>query len=230
MVVGNGMLAKSFLKEYVHDKSVYIFASGVSNSQETDFREFEREQKLLEETLKEVKDGVLVYFSTCSVYQHGQTSSYIEHKLKMEALVKNSGIAYYIFRLPQVAGKTEKKIFFISYIFSKIATGESFEVWNNSSRNVIDIDDIVKISKYILDKGICRNEIINIATPYNVPVLDYVRQIEMILDKKAVYEVRNKGSKQNIDITVIASLIDEAGVDFLNQKEYLDKVIKKYYF
>ena len=65
MVIGNGLLAKSFSK-YKDDDQVIIFASGVSNSKEVNPEAFMREMDLLRSITN--KDALLVYFSTCSVY------------------------------------------------------------------------------------------------------------------------------------------------------------------
>ena len=48
MVVGNGLLGMSFLLSSENDnESRVIFASGVSNSKETDIKEFNREKELI---------------------------------------------------------------------------------------------------------------------------------------------------------------------------------------
>jgi hypothetical protein len=64
MIVGNGLIAREF-KNFEHEEVVY-FASGVSNSINPSQSDFNREQKLLIESLKTRKP--LVYFSTTSVY------------------------------------------------------------------------------------------------------------------------------------------------------------------
>jgi len=46
MIIGSGMLARDF-KSYEEDEHILIFASGVSNSNETRVSEFNREQELL---------------------------------------------------------------------------------------------------------------------------------------------------------------------------------------
>jgi len=229
MIIGNGMLANAFMDDYEYDKNIYIFASGVSNSQEVENQAFLREQELLENTLNKIDEETFIYFSTCSISQENEASLYIRHKLRMENIIKNSGVAYHIFRLPQVAGQTDKKNFFINYIFSKIVNGEVFEVWSDSTRNVIDVDDVFKITHYIIQNRLFMNEVVNIATPYNVSVIEYVKQIEKLVSKKANYSIIKRGSQQQIDISTILPLIKEVDVDFLTQETYLNKIIKKYY-
>ncbi len=89
MVIGNGMLAKEFTN-YTQDSNILIFASGVSNSNETSFEAFQREEKLLLESIEKEKGKKLIYFSTCSMYdKYFKNNAYTEHKLNMEKKFKN---------------------------------------------------------------------------------------------------------------------------------------------
>ena len=44
MVIGNGSIANIFIKKYSDNKDILIFASGVSDSNETDDNKFKREE------------------------------------------------------------------------------------------------------------------------------------------------------------------------------------------
>ena len=67
MVIGNGMIANRFAS-YKDDDNIFIFASGVSNSKETNEEHFLREVQLLNQTIKEYPGK-----NTC-VFQHLQRS------------------------------------------------------------------------------------------------------------------------------------------------------------
>lgn len=68
MLIGSGLLAQAFAIQFSQRDDVCIYAAGVSNSSCIDVQEFERERRLLSETLVKAKQtGVFVYFSTCSV-------------------------------------------------------------------------------------------------------------------------------------------------------------------
>ena len=87
MIIGNGLLAKAF-SDFENNEKILIFASGVSNSNETRRQEFEREEILLRKGLTTHKDKLIIYFSTCSVYEPSTNyREYTRHKLDME---KNS--------------------------------------------------------------------------------------------------------------------------------------------
>lgn len=51
MIIGNGLLAKTFNKEKKFFKNTIIFASGLANSKNTNKKEFKREKKLLKKFL-----------------------------------------------------------------------------------------------------------------------------------------------------------------------------------
>lgn len=80
MVIGHGDIA-SVLKDR---EDVIFFASGVSNSQCTDYNEFKREYDLL---CQQNRYSHLVYFSTLSIYY--ADTKYTRHKKRMEGIVQS---------------------------------------------------------------------------------------------------------------------------------------------
>ena len=61
MVIGNGSIAKVFKQEFGNDDSVIIFASGVSNSNEKNLSEYQRETILLQNTLTKFPEKKIVF-------------------------------------------------------------------------------------------------------------------------------------------------------------------------
>jgi len=128
MVIGKGMIAKAF-SNYMDKKDVAIFASGVSNSLERNEREFQREKDLLCKVINDSHDKLLVYFSTCSVYDSSVNKTpYVRHKLKMESIIAENVEQFNLFRLPQVVGKTSSQTL-VKVFFDKIQSEERFELW-----------------------------------------------------------------------------------------------------
>jgi len=202
MIIGRGMLAKAF-NGYKSREDVIIFASGVSNSKETDEKNFNREKKLLIDSINSHSDKLLVYFSTCSIEDKSQQNSqYIIHKKKMEELIKDKIKNYYIFRLPQVVGKTNSPTL-VNFIMDAIANTKFFYIQKNATRNLIDVDDVFTICDYIICNKLYLNDIINIASPFNLKVLEIVSFIEKILNKKANVELVEQGCSQEINIDKI---------------------------
>ena len=86
MIIGSGLLARAFTPAFLNRDEVCIYAAGVSNSNCTDAREFEREHQRLGDALQQSKDlDAFVYFGSCSVFDpHAQKTPYVQHKLMME--------------------------------------------------------------------------------------------------------------------------------------------------
>lgn len=98
MIVGHGDIAKALIDTLrAADDSFIFFASGVSNSRETNPKEFMREKQLL---LDQPKDKRLVYFSTLAIYY--SDTPYAYHKITMELLVKRHFKNYTIVRLGNI--------------------------------------------------------------------------------------------------------------------------------
>ena len=94
MVIGNGDIAN--VLNVRDNPSVTYFASGVSNSQCDDPKEFQREIDLL----KSIKSSHLVYFSSISIYE--KDTPYTQHKIHMEAIVRLYFPIYTIIRLGNI--------------------------------------------------------------------------------------------------------------------------------
>ena len=227
MVAGNGLIAKGFMPYYGEDHRFLIFASGVSNSGNADPAAFERETALLKKTMAAYPDKILVYFSTCSIYDSTLTHSpYVQHKLAMEALVKQQA-AYYIFRISNLAGKTDNPHTFVNDFVQHILAGSFFYLWTNAWRNVLDIDDMVAICHSILQSGLFKNEIVNIANPVNYPVPEIVEVIETVTGCKGNYTLVEKTSIPHIDTAAVQQIAQQLGIRF--SEDYLYNIIYKYF-
>jgi nucleoside-diphosphate-sugar epimerase len=228
MVVGNGFIAKAFEPWYSKDNGFLIFASGVSNSGNTEASEFDREANLLEQTIWQHPEKTLVYFSTCSIYDPSMGQSpYVKHKLAMEAMIQARHSSYHIFRLANLAGKTDNPHTFLNYFAQHIQSGSFFYLWKHAWRNVMDVADLVTIGHHILQQGLYKNEVVNIVNPASYKVVDIVNIIETVLQKKGNYEVVDKTSKPEIDTNVVRKLVQELQVEF--GENYLYNIIHKYY-
>lgn len=226
MVIGNGLVANGF-GMYKNNDQVVVFASGVSNSNNTDQAAFDRERDLLNNTLAQLQTELLVYISTCSIYDPSmQSSLYVQHKLAMEKLVTDTVDNYYIFRVPNLAGYTSNPHTTLNFIFNHIVQAIPFRIWKNASRNIIDIEDAVCICNHFIASDKDTGRIINIANQYNYPIVEIVEKIEQATGRKGNYSVIDKGNTPLIDITEINPVIDKLGINFAGN--YLDNIIKKY--
>ena len=226
MVIGEGMIAKAF-NDYSDIEEVVIFASGVSNSLEKNEQEFYKEENLLCKVINNTYGRLLVYFSTCSVYDSSVNETpYVKHKLKMETIVAENAKLFNIFRIPQVIGKTGSPTL-VKYLFDKIQNEGHFELWIDSYRNLIDIEDVAATVNYIIQNNLFRNEIVDISSPVNTPVLEVVEIIEKILNKRANYTVVKKGASYHIDLGQCKEIYRYLGIIF--DEDYIRRTIERYY-
>lgn len=227
MVIGTGMIATEF-KSYQADDNFVIFASGVSDSTHAREDAFERESKLLNEIIEQHKDKVLVYFSTCSIYDISmKNSAYVNHKLKMEEMIIRRHSSYLIFRLSNVVGKTNNQHTVVNFFIRNILAKQPFEVWQLASRNIIDIDDMYRACDEILQNKLYTNTILNIANPHNYNVLFIIETIETHFKTKGNQILVPKGSGPIIDTSIVEQIFRKFSINF--GPDYFSKLLQKYF-
>lgn len=229
MIVGSGLVARAFAS-LADDapRDTCIYAAGVSNSACHDRREFERERERLLAAMRAAsKNGLFVYFSTCSIDDpDAQQSAYVQHKTSMESLVREHP-RHLIFRLPQLAGFTPNPHTLLNYLFARIVRSERFQVWGGAHRNLIDIDDAVKIARDLVkvEKVVCTT--INIANTSSSTMFDIVGVMEEVLGRHAIFDVVDRGSSYAIDTQRIVPALQRCAICF--STDYLHEVARKYY-
>ena len=227
MIIGSGLVASALSRSFSGPQCC-VYAAGVSNSGCTDTSEFSRERvRLLEALTSQAEADRFLYFGTCSVSDPGAIDSgYVRHKLAMESLVRDHP-RHLILRLPQVAGRTPNPHTLLNFLHARISRSEKFEVWEQSTRNILDIDDIAILVRYlVIDEGAV-GETISIANPRSIPVSEIVAEMVKVLGKPAVFETRASGSSYSIDCARIEPAIRQSGVNL--HGNYLARVLKKYY-
>jgi len=229
MVIGKGLIAKIFQSKYGYDSSFIIFASGVSNSTCIDETEYDRERTLLMKTISNNTNAHLVYFSTCSIYDSSLSNSrYVLHNLEMENIINSNAKLFSIFRVSNLVGKSSNPNTMINFFIEKITTGQHFEVWKNSNRNLIDVDDMALLVNAILDKKFKTNSIINIAHPIDYSISEIVNIITEFCGKSGNYTVVNKGRSYVIDLSEISDFNLQLPTAAFG-KNYLSFLLNKYY-
>ena len=229
MIIGSGLIAKAFQGDFEDDDRHLIFASGVSNSGETNLTKFAREEDLLTKTIYQIQNKKLIYFSTCSIYDPDlQESPYVLHKLKMEKLVERCP-SYLIVRAPQVIGKSTNPFTLCNFLHSSILTQKPINIWGNSRRHLIDIEDLRDLVRYFLLDEERHNEAIDIAVIESVSPLELIQRFENILGKSAIYTLTNKGNAFEFDFQHCLIALKSLGRHLPTRDVYLDTTIKKYY-
>jgi nucleoside-diphosphate-sugar epimerase len=227
MVIGNGMVAKRF-ESYKTNDQFLIFASGVSNSKNINPAAYERELTLLQKAIKENPEKILVYFSTCSIYDpEEETSKYVLHKKQIENLIQKDQKQFYIFRVSNLVGQSGNRNTILNFYVYHILNGINFDLWTNAIRNLIDIDDMYRIVDHILKNRVDLNKVINIANEENYTTAEIITLIEAFLDTRANYIPITKGNAFIIDTSATKAIMKELGIHF--EKNYLTNLLRKYY-
>ena len=137
MIIGKGDIA-SILNDR---EGVIFFAAGVSNSNETRDWEFMREIELLN---KQDKTKCIFYFSSIALDDLSKNSQYLQHKRRMELLIKSNFENYNIIRIGNITWGSNPNTF-INYIKNKKSKGESVEI-KDEYKYVIDKEQLVLLT------------------------------------------------------------------------------------
>jgi dolichol-phosphate mannosyltransferase len=227
MVIGNGVIANRFI-DYSLQESYLIFAGCVNDSAIQDERLIEEEEQKVKDALLKYTAKCFVYFSTCSIQDPTVAhTSYVQHKARMEELVRKSSKDFLIFRLPQLMALSDAKSSLVNYLVDAISSLNNFKIWKNACKNIIDIDDVHEIVGEILRRKNALNRIINIASVHQTPVLSLVNDIEGFLARTGNYELVDKGTSYEIDIAEIRPILQHLNIDF--GESYIPNSLVKYY-
>ena len=220
-VIGSGMLAKAFVAANLYNDDLLFFCSGVSNSGTSSAGEFERERALLLETLARYSESKIIYFSSCAA---GVIENpYYRHKKAMEVLVESSAQRYLIVRLPQVVGLTRNTTL-VSFIAGSIKNQTPITVFKGARRNLIDIDDVVRLTLYLVNLD---NMLINVTNANMLPVEEIVHMISVILGNQPIILAGPPDADApNYDGGRLKNLIGQA--DIIYSPSYNQVILSKY--
>jgi nucleoside-diphosphate-sugar epimerase len=228
MVIGTGLLAKKF-EAYKASKDILIFASGVSNSKETNPEAYKRETDLLIATLKKHPEAKLVYFSTVSITDVSvNTSAYVQHKIKLEKLIKSEATQYVIFRVSNVVGAQGNPNTIMNFLVTAVKEQTPITIWSKAERNIIDVDDVLFIVQGVLAEN-RTNTTINIAVRESMLVQDILKQVEQFLQQKGHVSFEKKGSILSIETNAILEFLTQVEQKSGVKEAYIDALLKKYY-
>ena len=225
MIVGNGLIASLFTD--IDSENIIFFASGVSNSSETNLEQFQREENLVLKTLEQSNDKLFIYFSTCSIYDSSKTNSpYVLHKLHMEEIVKSTAAKFLILRVSNVVGKGGNPNLLMNYLVRSVENQETINVHTKATRNLIDAEDVKNLTlQFIKDQNF--NKIYNLAYLQNYSVIEILEILEKKYQKKLNLNLIKSGSGYQINIPEVENYFLENGLQ--NKESYLCNILEKYY-
>lgn len=220
------MMARAF-SAFGGRADVVIFASGVSNSLETDSAAFSREKALLEQVRKDNPAALLVYCGTCSADDPElRDTPYVRHKLAMESLLSASDGPWLVLRIPLAIGRNSRSRTLAQFLHERIARGQPFEVWEGAARFPIDVEDIFRIGSRFIDDPALWNRRINVALR-SFPVRDFVSVMERIVGRKANCTLVRRGRRYELACPEALQVARELDLDLGEQ--YLEKLLRKYF-
>jgi nucleoside-diphosphate-sugar epimerase len=227
MIIGSGLIANAF-KGKMNTDNVILFASGPSDSKNSSKLDFDREENLILSLKHENTEETFVYFSTVSVLDTELSKTdYCRHKIRMEELVSNNFKSYLILRVSNIVGRSGNPKTIFNYFKNAILNNTHFDLWENTERNFIDVEDLVKIVKGVLNQGIV-NKKIHVLNPYSVSVARIVELIEQFSETKADYTIVKKMDSSHLHSEITLEDYKLFGVEFSSQ--YTENLIKKYLF
>jgi nucleoside-diphosphate-sugar epimerase len=220
------MLAKGFAKHKDLELPVCIFAAGVSNSNCTQLSEFQRESDFIDQVSAQLpSETCLVYFSSMTTKVSESQQNYIAHKRRMEAKVRLRE-KHLIIRLGQVVGPSSNPSTLTNFLHTVILNGQAFDLWCGHSRNLLDLDDVVRATVDYLESGRPPSETVMLVNPVSHTIENIVQAFEYLTGRRALAtRIDMPTIKFNVpDDLALHRLSPRIEVDF-----YLERTLKKYY-
>lgn len=225
MVVGSGMIAKA-LSRYAPDPEVTVFASGVSNSMETDPAAYARERKLLEPYLHQ--SATLVYFSTSSLDDPAlKKSAYVQHKIAVEQHIAATAKRYLILRLPNVVGQTNNPHTIFNAFKKKLLQGEEITVFTKACRYLLDAEDLDMLLRLLLDADLPKGMVLNLSYNNRMSIPEMVHMMAEELGVTPRVKAVEKGGCYAVENKTITQVFTKAGKK-IPGREINRELIRKY--
>ena len=145
-IIGSGFIAIKFKKylKFIKNNKIVIYAAGISNSLEINKSNLDREISKLKIFIKSNKKK-LIYISTYSVNDYSRKNKlYVKNKIKIERIITQKSKEYIIIRLPEIIGKNKNPHTLTNFFYNSIKKNKPLKIFNNSQRNLLDIDDAIK--------------------------------------------------------------------------------------
>lgn len=240
MIIGTGFIARSLntYQPITACKNALFFASGVSNSRETNPVAFLREKNLLLQALASCKGGntKFVYFSSAGEV-YGETiikaseantphpqSIYGKHKVLLENLIKEARVPYIICRLPNIVGKGQKDYQLFHSLVRQVLSKKVI-VFAHATRDLLGSDDFLRILAELIQLN-RESEIINIVSGSSTSVSDIVAYISASLKTTCLIITLQKGDKQQFSASKLNALLPWTATYF--NDNYYKQVIDAY--
>ncbi len=144
----------------------------------------------------------------------------------MEAYVKQHP-TYLIIRLPNLVGGTGNPENLVNLLARKVRQHEVIDIWKNSIRNILDVEDAVQITNQLVEKDIF-NKVIKVASTVNYRIEEIVSEISVFYGAKPRTNVITKPPDFEIyPSEIVRDIIGELGLNM--DKLYFRRILEKYF-
>lgn len=230
-IIGKGFIAKSLFKivHYIRQSGYIVYAAGISNSQIKSENQLRREINLFEKFRKAYSKKKIIYISTADVTNNLKNKSkYVRNKVKIEKIIKKNFKNYLIIRIPQIIGKSSNKKTLINFFYNRINDNKKIKIFVNVYRNILDIDDVIKMVKVIINNKKIKKKVITLSNKYSLKPIQIIKILEKKLKKKANYHLlKTKKQKWDLSFNKNIKYFEKAKINF--NKKYFIQAINKYY-
>ena len=135
-----------------------------------------------------------------------------------------------VYRLPNVVGFGGNDKTMFNFLCSSIRNEKEIIVRKNAKRSLIDVDDVVKLVKYLVTLSMSKKElsydIARVVLPVQYSVIEIINTIENHYGKKAI---TSEGEDDFLDVSkssIVENCIKNKVIKFDNS--YLFKLVQKY--
>lgn len=229
-IIGSGFLAKYFRKHnlFLKQNNLILYVSGVSNSLLKDKKKYNKDFNKVKKIKRTIKKNKFIYISSCAIFDPARNSSrYIKNKVRIEKYIKKNFDNYKIIRLPELVGKSNNKSTLTNFFYNKIKKKQIINIFKNTKRNILDVEDAVKLVIFFLKAKFKTNEI-NISNIYFYTPLKLVKTFEKLLNIKSEYVLlKKKKIFWKIKNFINKNTLKKNNIKI--NKDYLNKTIIKYY-
>ena len=214
-----------------------VFAAGVNDSACVDEGAFNREVRLLTETLLQCvhDDRRLVYFSSAGqVYgEHAglrneitpcsPTTRYGIHKLACESLIRATDCSYLIVRLPNLVGQSKNRNQLIPQLILQAISGHA-TIKVRATRDLLGVDRLKSILLEILTT-VSERETVVLASGISLSALEIFNEIQRILQCEANVKLIDSGDQQEFGTEFLRHL---APINSVFEPDYPYQLLQQY--
>ncbi len=230
-IIGRGFIAKNLvkIKRFIIKSGYIVYAAGISNSQIKSKNQLHREINVFRKFLKNYSSQKIIYISTADVTNNLKNKSkYVQNKITIEKLIKKNFNNYLIIRIPQIIGKSNNKKTLINFFYNMIKYNKKIKLFEGVFRNILDIDDMVKMIRVIILNKKIKKKVITLSNKYSLKPIQIIQFLEIKLGKKANYQLlKTKKQKWKLGFNQNLKYFKDAKIKF--NRNYLTRAINKYY-